>query len=528
MIFLEGDVMKKKWLKIMVIGASIGLTSSHAGAIDLSGVGSLLDFATSGLGLLCGDSPIAGPVNPLNPTEATTAKNTGSFLCDASKIFDSANKAATTYKEFQNKINGATTADLLKAGMVFALSPQARAELGAKIGAITTANGVDGVSTAVDDVRTQIEAAFKGKTTKDKDVVQEELTRLRTAVFGGKSPLNTGTGSSGVTGAQTQAINKTLQTVAGVNNSSNGFINAKTAQQQALNTNIMGTVAAANQLATTEFTNDNTKTAKDNQTQTLTASKKLLQESDQAVSTRATIQVTNKLLANIMLAQSNQSANLISALQKLATASAMTAQQLGTSAQALSLKSDQDLASAEQIQTEVTRMAETAVELNNQQLKGFIGLLDPKSTTTTGTGGTGIVQTSSTSGSGGQATSKSTSAVAVTQSKTYWGGNASSGNECNPLEDLARTDGTGKLLNCTGTIQTSELGQYRDSQGKSCDPRYDTGIICTKPLPAGTKYEWRNPQGQPCDPTLEGGLPCNQVIVPTTAKPAIPTEKPLF
>jgi hypothetical protein len=517
--------MKKKWLKIIVIGASIGLTSSHASAIDLSGAGNILDFLTSGLGLLCGESPVAGPVNPLNPTEATTAKNTGSFLCDASKIFDSANKAATTYKEFQEKINGATTADLLKAGMVFALSPQARAEMGAKISAVTTAKGVDGVSTAVGDVRTQIEAAFKGKTTKDKDVVQDELARLRTAVFGGKSPASP---SSGVTGAQTQAVNKTLQTVGTVNNSANDLNNAQIAQQQEVKTGIMGTVAAANQLATTEFTNDNTKTAKDNQTQTLTASKKLLQESDQAVSTRATIQVTNKLLANIMLAQSNQSANTISALQKLATVSAMTAQQLGTSAQALSLKNDQDLASAGQIQPEVNQMAATAIELNNGQLKAFEALLNSKSTTTTGTGGTGVVQTSSTSGSGGQVTSKSTSTVAATQSKTYWGGNASSGNECNPLEDLARTDGTGKLLNCTGTIQTSELGQYRDSQGKSCDPRYDTGIICEKPLPAGTKYEWRNPQGEPCDPTLEGGPPCNQVVVPATAKPVTPTEKPLF
>ncbi len=514
--------MKKKWLKIIVIGASISLTSSSASAIDLSGLGSILDFATSGLGLLCGESPIAGPVNPLNPTEATTAKNTGSFLCDASKIFDSANKAATTYKEFQNKINGATTADLLKAGMVFALSPQARTELGAKIGAITTANGVDGVSTAVDDVRTQIEAAFKGKTTKDKDVVQDELARLRTAVFGGKLP---GSASSSVTAAQAQATNKTLQTVAGVNNSSNGLNNAQVAQQQEVKTGIMGTVAAANQLATTEFTNDNTKTAKDNQTQTLTASKKLLQESDQAVSTRATIQVTNKLLGNIMLAQSNQSANLISALQKLATASAMTVQQLGTASQALSLKNDQDLASAGQIQPQVNQLAATAIELNNGQLAAFANLLKPESTTG---GGIPVVQTSSTSGSGGQVTAKSSSTVAVTQSKTYWGGNASSGNECNPVEDVARTDGTGKLLNCTGTIQTPELGQYRDSQGKSCDPRYDTGIICTKPLPAGTKYEWRNPQGEPCDPSFEGGPPCNQVVVPATAKPATPTEKPLF
>lgn len=518
--------MKKKWLKIMVIGASIGLTSSHASAIDLSGVGSLLDFATSGLGLLCGESPIAGPVNPLNPTEATTAKNTGSFLCDASKIFDSANKAATTYKEFQEKINGATTADLLKAGMVFALSPAARTEMGAKISAVTTAKGVDGVATAVDDVRTQMEAAFKGKTTKDKDLVQEELARLRKEVFGGKSSTSP---SNGVTVAQAQVLNKTLQTVGTVNNSANNLNNAQVAQSNESKTGIMGTTAAVTQLATTEYTNDNTKTAKDNQTQTLTASKKMLQESDQAVSTRATIQVTNKLLANIMLAQSNQSANLISALQKLATASAMTVQQLGTSAQALSLKNDQDLASAGQIQPEVNQMAATAIELNNGQLKAFEALLSSKGTTTTGSGGLPIVETVSTSGNGGQVTS--TSKVAVTQPKTYWGGNAASGNECNPVEDLAKTDGTGNYLNCTGAIKTSELGQYKDSTGKTCDPRYDTGIICTKPLPpapVGTKYEYRDSYGQPCDPTLEGGSPCKYVIVPTTSKPSTPTEKPLF
>lgn len=516
--------MKRKWLKIMVIGASIGLTSSQAGAIDLSGVGSLLDFATSGLGLLCGESPIAGPVNPLNPTEATTAKNTGSFLCDASKIFDSANKAATTYKEFQEKINGATTADLLKAGMVFALSPTARTEMATKIGAVTTAKGVDGVATAVNDVRTQMEAAFKGKTTKDKDLVQEELARLRKEVFGGKSSTSP---SNGTTVAQAQVLNKTLQTVGTVNNNANDLNNAQVAQANESKTGIMGTTAAITQLATTEYTNDNTKTAKDNQTQTLTASKKMLQESDQAVSTRATIQVTNKLLANIMLAQSNQSANLISALQKLATASAMTVQQLGTSAQALTLKNDQDLASAGQIQPEVNQMAATAIELNNGQLKAFEALLSSKSTTT-GSGGTPIVEISSTSG-GGQA--KSTSTVAVTQPKTYWGGNATSGNECNPVEDLAKTDGTGKYLNCTGAIKTSELGQYKDSTGKTCDPRYDTGIICAKPLPSaptGTKYEYRDSYGQPCDPTLEGGSPCKYVIVPTTSKPSTPTEKPLF
>ena len=59
--------MKKKWLKIMVIGASIGLTSSQAAAEDLTGLGNILDLVTNGLNLLCGESPIALPSQSFKP-----------------------------------------------------------------------------------------------------------------------------------------------------------------------------------------------------------------------------------------------------------------------------------------------------------------------------------------------------------------------------------------------------------------------------------------------------------------------------
>lgn len=507
--------MNKKLLRVFGVMATVGVISSQAYAIDLSGVGGLLDLATSGLGLLCGESPVSGPVNPLNPTEATTIKNTGSFLCDASKIFDTANKAATSYKEFQNKINGATTTDFLKAGMVFALNPKAREDMTAKVGSIFSANGVDGVSTAVDGVRTEIESAFKGKSSKDRDLVQEELQRLRTAVFGGTT----------ITKGQAQVLDKTVSAVTGVNINSSGLVNAQNAQLAEQKVNALGTSTVSGKVATDGF-KENTETSRDNQSQSLNASKKMLQESDQAVSTRATIQVTNKLLANIMLAQSNQSANLISALQKLSTQSALTAQQMGEQAQHIYDTKVAENNTSELIKKEIDQNRDVLLAVNDAQIKAFSAALNPTGEGKVTVGGT--VQTASNSGNTGQPMANVNQPM-MAANTSYWGGDASLG-VCNPLEDLAKYANNGKLLNCTGTIKTSELGQYKDAQGKICDPRYDEGSYCEKPLPpapAGTKYVWLDSKGNPCDPTLEGGAPCKQVAVPTTPTTK-PTSGPLF
>jgi hypothetical protein len=293
--------MKKKWLKLVVVGATIGITSGQASALDL-------------FGLLTGLS-----------NAACVKTDPNSFACQLKGWTETANKAKTAYEKIQSVVNGSTE-DLAIIGATLAFQPDSMKTLTEQFNKIGQSGTVDKTVEAAQTLGTTLENMKKGSIAgivSDSDKKLQELEKKIKDLEKGIIPDFTM--PNGIIEAQNTA-NEFTVAADQITGSINIAANTATSQKVVRNEAITKTAAVLSQEdfdVIIENAATQTETAVDIATARIT-------ESDNAVSTRAAIQITNKILADAMTLQADQQANLIDALQKNVKVQAFTVQQLST------------------------------------------------------------------------------------------------------------------------------------------------------------------------------------------------------
>jgi hypothetical protein len=370
--------MKKKLFKLIVIGASIGLASGQASAIDLSGLTNITNITGALSEFAC-------------PKVADPASDSGGLIPDASNTFctiasigQKVSEFSKKYDEFNTKLNSINTGDLLRSVAVLATNPKTREDLMTKLGKIGSAEGIKGVGDAATEAIGDLDKVLQGKAGEIKikavEDAQEKINAWTTKLPGGGFTFSI----PGFTQAQSDKVGKqvssNLGTAAEVQGTVESIVNNKTSKEYVAN---MTVVNAAKEQASTEMTKSFEQAA-NNVKAVAQIAKTRKTEVDQAVSTRAAIQVTTKLIADAMVMQSEQSATLIGALQKQAMVGAMTAQQLGTLVTQEIQKSQQAFADSNQKLAEAQEEGMTKVSLMVAQLeaakKELPGYVEPVAT----------------------------------------------------------------------------------------------------------------------------------------------------
>ncbi len=372
--------MKKKWLKIMVIGVGIGLTSSHAGAIDLGELGSAIGIGDGLASALCPTTP-----NATDPTAAGTPE-AGNFFCQLQQWTTVANNAKETYEKTQKIVNGLTGWQYATIAATIATQPGGLQKVTDAFGKITNAGSTKDAVAAAGEASTLLENLSKGKTLTEKsdiekkvDQIQKDIAKYQTIISGASTATTNLPGAFSGNSNSTQKINDAVTAYGKVFQTANAVVNgsnADTGKQIIANTT---TVAVAGQVATTEIEKNGDNSAK-NMTNAAKIAATRIKESNNAVSTRAAIQVTNKLLADALTLQADQSANLTSTLQKQASLQAMTVQQMGTMISTQLNKINQEQADASAKLDEIQTTADISFTLLQAQLTKAVKDLPTTST----------------------------------------------------------------------------------------------------------------------------------------------------
>jgi hypothetical protein len=372
--------MKKKWLKIMVIGASIGLTSSHAGAIDLASLGSAIGIGDGLASALCPTTP-----NAADPTAAGTPE-AGNFFCQLQQWTTVANNAKETYEKTQKIVNGLTGWQYATIAATIATQPGGLKKVTDAFGKITNAGSTKDAVAAAGDASTLLENLSKGKTATDKtdiekkvEQIQKDIAKYQTIISGASTATSALSGGLPANQASAQKVKDAATAYGTVFTVAKAAINGTTvdtAKQITANTTV---VTVAEKVATTEIEVNGDNSAK-NMTNAAKIAATRIKESNNAVSTRAAIQVTNKLLADALTLQADQSANLTSTLQKQASLQAMTVQQMGTMISTQLNKINQEQSDASTKLDEIQTTANLSFTLLQAQLTKAVQDLPTTST----------------------------------------------------------------------------------------------------------------------------------------------------
>jgi hypothetical protein len=385
--------MKKKWFKIAVIGATIGITSGQASAIDLSGLASVIGIGDGLSAALCPLTPNAADPSAPGTPEA------GNFFCQLKNWTSVANSAKDTYEKTQKIVDGLTPWKLATIGATIVSQPNGFQKVTEAFDKIKNSKDPKAAAAAAGEASTLLENLASGKLRTEKTDIEQKVEAIQKTIEGIQNPKSGGnpliTASAALaafkatpSGQNLVAAGKSYGTAITETKSILAGLAAENGKAEIANQTFIksGALVAEETSVNGENAAKSVKTAGE-------AEKKWIQASNNAVSTRAAIQVTNQILANAMTLQSDQFANLTSILQKQATLEAMTMQQMGTMISSELNKANQENASAEANLDEIIRNSQVSSELFASQLAGALEEL-PKTETSVST--TPVVISSST------------------------------------------------------------------------------------------------------------------------------------
>jgi hypothetical protein len=293
--------MKKKWLKIAVIGATIGIMSGQASA---AGIFDLLTGLAN-----------AGCVKD----------NPNSFGCQFKGWVKVGTDAKTAYEKVQGVINGSPE-DLAIIGATLFFQPDSMKTLTEQFNKIGQSGTIEKTVEAAQTLGTTLDNMKKGSIEGIVSESDKKLKELENKIKDlEKGIIPNFKLPNGIIEAQNNANEFTVAS-GNVTDAIVVATNTATSKKVVQNETI---TQAAQVYSNGDFDIIIGNAATQTETAADIATARI-EESDNAVSTRAAIQITNKILADAMTLQADQQANLIDALQKSVKVQASTVLQLST------------------------------------------------------------------------------------------------------------------------------------------------------------------------------------------------------